>query len=44
MEWGIGFLVVFVGLIVWARDDTDAAVGGWIEVEWAEILRVGDVP
>ena len=22
-------------------DDTDAAVGGWIEVEWAEVLRVG---
>jgi hypothetical protein len=21
-------------------DDTDAAVGGWIEVEWAEVLRV----
>lgn len=23
-------------------DDTDAAVGGWIEVEWAEVLRVGE--
>jgi hypothetical protein len=22
-------------------DDTDAAVGGWIEIEWAEILQVG---
>ena len=23
-------------------DDTDAAVGDWIEVEWAELLRVRD--
>jgi hypothetical protein len=24
------------------NDDTDAAVGDWIEVEWAELLRVRD--